>query len=139
MSDPDSDLSAAVGAMTTTDADKSVNVAGALEALLLLTAEPVTEFELAQAVDEAVDDARLLGARNEMQDHLGVRGRLADRAVGHQLAAQRQAIGEVAIVADREAARGELGEQRLDIAQDGPAGGVGFNGEASANFFGTLT
>jgi segregation and condensation protein B len=36
--------------MTATDADKSVNVAGALEALLLLAAEPVTEFELAQAV-----------------------------------------------------------------------------------------
>jgi segregation and condensation protein B len=30
--------------------DNSGNVAGALEALLLLTAEPVTEFELAQAV-----------------------------------------------------------------------------------------
>jgi segregation and condensation protein B len=36
--------------MATTDADNSVNVAGALEALLLLAAEPVTEFELAQAV-----------------------------------------------------------------------------------------
>ena len=36
--------------MATTDADKSVNVAGALEALLLLVTEPVTEFELAQAV-----------------------------------------------------------------------------------------
>jgi len=32
------------------DADNSENVAGALEALLLLAAEPVTEFELAQAV-----------------------------------------------------------------------------------------
>ena len=36
--------------MAATDADKSVNVAGALEALLLLAAEPVTQFELAQAV-----------------------------------------------------------------------------------------
>ena len=50
MSDPAQDLSAPVGAMATTDADNSVNVAGALEALLLLTAEPVTEFELAQAI-----------------------------------------------------------------------------------------
>jgi len=37
-------------AMATTDADKSATVSGALEALLLLAAEPVTEFELAQAV-----------------------------------------------------------------------------------------
>jgi len=36
--------------MAATDADNSVNVAGALEALLLLASEPVTEFELAQAV-----------------------------------------------------------------------------------------
>jgi segregation and condensation protein B len=51
MSDSNSDLSAPVVAMATTDADNSVNVTGALEALLLLAAEPVTEFELAQAVE----------------------------------------------------------------------------------------
>jgi segregation and condensation protein B len=50
MSDYNPDLSASEVAMATTDADNSVNVAGALEALLLLAAEPVTEFELAQAV-----------------------------------------------------------------------------------------
>ena len=36
--------------MSDNNPDNSVNVAGALEALLLLAAEPVTEFELAQAV-----------------------------------------------------------------------------------------
>ena len=36
--------------MAAPDADNSVNVAGSLEALLLLATEPVTEFELAQAV-----------------------------------------------------------------------------------------
>jgi segregation and condensation protein B len=50
MSDNNPDLSASEVAMATTDADNSVNVAGALEALLLLAVEPVTEFELAQAV-----------------------------------------------------------------------------------------
>jgi segregation and condensation protein B len=50
MSDNNPDLSASEVAMATTDADNLVNVAGALEALLLLAAEPVTEFELAQAV-----------------------------------------------------------------------------------------
>lgn len=50
MNDHNPDLSASEVAMATTDADNSVNVAGALEALLLLAAEPVTEFELAQAV-----------------------------------------------------------------------------------------
>src|SRR5215211_6201930 len=50
MSGPNPDLSASEVAMAATDADNSVDVAGALEALLLLAAEPVTEFELAQAV-----------------------------------------------------------------------------------------
>jgi segregation and condensation protein B len=50
MSDQNPELSASEVALAATDADKSVNVAGALEALLLLAAEPVTEFELAQAV-----------------------------------------------------------------------------------------
>jgi len=36
--------------MATTDADDCANVAGGLEALLLLAAEPVSDFELAQAV-----------------------------------------------------------------------------------------
>ena len=40
-----------------------------------------------------------------------------------KLAAQRQAVGQVAVVADGEAAALELGEQRLDVAQDGLAGG----------------
>ena len=50
MSDANPDLPAPAVAMAATDADNSASVAGALEALLLLTAEPVTEFELAQAV-----------------------------------------------------------------------------------------
>ena len=64
-----------------------------------------------------------LRARDQMQDHLGVGGRLDDRAVAHELAAQRQAVGQVAVVADREAAAVEFGEQRLHVAQDGLAGG----------------
>jgi segregation and condensation protein B len=43
-----SESSAALGQM---ESDKSASVAGALEALLLLAAEPVTEFELAHAVE----------------------------------------------------------------------------------------
>jgi segregation and condensation protein B len=50
MSDHNPDLSEASSVIGQLDSDKSVNVAGALEALLLLAAEPVTEFELAQAV-----------------------------------------------------------------------------------------
>src|SRR5512133_934859 len=50
MTDRSPDLAASEVATAPGDADNSVNVSGALEALLLLAAEPVTEFELAQAV-----------------------------------------------------------------------------------------
>jgi segregation and condensation protein B len=50
MSDQVEALSASEQATAGGDADNAMNVAGALEALLLLAAEPVTEFELAQAV-----------------------------------------------------------------------------------------
>ncbi|GCC49131.1 hypothetical protein chiPu_0033490, partial [Chiloscyllium punctatum] len=57
-----------------------------------------------------------------MQDHFGVGGRLHQRAALHQLAAQGQAVGQVAVVADREPAGIELGEQRLHVAQARAAG-----------------
>ena len=50
MSDNEPDLRRINSAIDEPESDSSVNVAGALEALLLLAAEPVTEFELAQAV-----------------------------------------------------------------------------------------
>ena len=58
-----------------------------------------------------------------MKDDLGVGGRLADRAFADEFAAQRQAVGQIAVMADREAAGLEFGEQRLDVAQHGLAGG----------------
>jgi segregation and condensation protein B len=50
MTDQFEELSASEAAVAATDADNSVDVSGALEALLLLAAEPLTEFELAQAI-----------------------------------------------------------------------------------------
>src|SRR5579872_5730866 len=58
-----------------------------------------------------------------MNDHLGVRGRLEDAAAPHQTVAQLIRVGEVAVVADRQAAEGEIGEQRLHVAQRDLAGG----------------
>ena len=80
-------------------------------------------LDRAQRLDEAVDEAAALGLRDQMQDHFGVGGGLHHGAVAHQFAAQRQPVGEIAVMADRKAAGIELGEQRLHVAQDGGAGG----------------
>ena len=98
-------------------------VAGTDQLLVGHGDEGIGALELAQALDEAVDEAIALGAGDEMQDHLGVGGRLHHRAFGDELAAERQAVGEIAVVADGEAAAFELGEQRLHVAQDRFAGG----------------
>ena len=84
--------------------------------------EGVGAFEHAQALDETVDEAVAVRAGHEMKDHLGVGGRLHHGAFAHELAAQRDAIGEIAVMADGKAAGIEFGEQRLDVAQDGFAG-----------------
>jgi len=69
----------------------------------------VSTFDRAQRLDEAVDETATPGLRDQMQDHLGVGGRLHHRAALSPARAQRQPVGEVAVVADREAAGIELG------------------------------
>ncbi len=59
----------------------------------------------------------MLGAGDEVQDDFGVGGRLTDGAVRDDLAAQRQAVGEVAVMGNRDAAFMQLGKERLDVAQ----------------------
>src|ERR1700720_2261624 len=98
-------------------------IARSYELLVGEADESVGAFELPQPLDEPVDEAVALGMRDQMQDDLGVGRRLHDGAVANELFAQRDAVSEVAIVADGEAAGIELGEQRLHVAQDGLAGG----------------
>jgi hypothetical protein len=56
-----------------------------------------------------------------LNDHFGVGRRLEQTAAPDQLAPQRARIGQIAVMGDGEAARFEIGEQRLDIAQHGVA------------------
>ena len=49
-------------------------------------------------------------ARDEMEDDLRVGRRLHHGAFAHQLAAERQSVGEIAVMPDGKAAGIELGE-----------------------------
>ena len=84
--------------------------------------ERIGALDLAQGLDEALEDAGAAAARDEVQNDFGVRRRLVDRAVADQFAAERHGVGQVAVVRDGEAAGVELGEQRLHVAQDRLAG-----------------
>ena len=98
-------------------------VAGADQLLVGEADEGVGALELAQAFDEAVDETIAPRPRHQMQDHLGVGGRLHHRAFMHQRLAQGEAVGEIAVVADGEAAAFEFGKQRLHVAQNCFPGG----------------
>ena len=97
-------------------------VAGADQLLVGQRHQRIGAFDGPQRVDIALDDADLLRFRHEMQDHFGVGGRLADAALRNQFAAQRQAVGEIAVMGHRQATGGEFGKQRLDVAENGFAG-----------------
>src|SRR5215472_4503696 len=101
----------------------SGRIARADELLVGKADESVGAFNLPQPLDEPVDEAVALGVRDQVQDDLGVGRRLHDSAVAHQLAAQGKPVGQIAVMADREAAAIKLGEQRLHVAQDGLSGG----------------
>ncbi len=85
--------------------------------------QAVGALDLLQCVDEAVEQGAISGRRDEMDDNLGVAGRLEDRAAPVELALEPHRVRNIAVVRDREAARGELGEQGLDVAERGLAGG----------------
>ena len=80
-------------------------------------------LDLEQGMDQPVDDAAAHVGRHQVGDDLCIRRRLEQRAPAHQLAVQRMGIGQVPVMADREAAELEVGEERLDVAQDRLAGG----------------
>ncbi len=56
-------------------------------------------------------DDPFAAAGDQMQDDFGVGGRLEDRAAFLQDRAQRQRVGEVAVVGDGNAAAGKFGEE----------------------------
>ena len=97
-------------------------IAGADQLLVGETDEGVRALEHTQPLDESIDEPVAVRAGNEVKDHLGVCRRLHHGAFAHELAAQRQAVGEIAVVADGKTAGIQFSEQRLHIAQDGLAG-----------------
>ena len=60
--------------------------------------------------------------RDQVDDDLGIAGRLKDAAAAHQLPAQLVRVRQIAVVADRQPAEVEIGEERLDVAQRDLAG-----------------
>ena len=97
-------------------------IAGADQFLVGEADKGIGAFELAQSFDETVDEAIAFGTRDQMQNHLGVGGRLHHGAFVHKVAPQLDAVGEIAIVADCKTAAFELREEGLHVAQDGFAG-----------------
>ena len=97
-------------------------VAHADELVLRQRRQRIGALDLAQRVGQPVDDGFLEAGRDQVDDDLGVAGRLEQAAAMHQPAAQLIGVGQIAVVADGEPAELEIGEQRLHVAQRHLAG-----------------
>jgi len=98
-------------------------IAAADQALRRQDGERIGAFDLLQRVGQLIKTPLALRRRNEMDDDLGVPRGLEDRAAPVERPAELHRVRQIAVVGDREPARGELGEQRLDVAQRGLACG----------------
>ena len=65
----------------------------------------------------------LLAAGNEMEDHFGIGGGLADGTLGDQPVAKGERVGEIAVMGEGKTAGGEVDEKRLHVAHDRIAAG----------------
>ena len=80
-------------------------------------------FEQPQRIDQPVHDRGISAGGDEVNDDLGIAGRLEDRPAPHEVLAQHARVRNIAIVRYCKTATGEVGIERLDIAQARPAGG----------------
>ena len=101
-----------------TQADR---VAGTDQFLVGQADKGVAAFDLGDRIHEPVAHQGLGAACDKLEDDFGVHRGLEDRALLDQVAAHGTGIGQIAIVGDREAGRGEVCEDRLDVAQRGLA------------------
>ena len=79
-------------------------------------------LNLPQGIDQPIDHGLLQARRDQVDDDLGVAGRLKQTAATHQLPAHLVGVRQIAVVADGEPAKLEIGEERLHIAHRHLAG-----------------
>ncbi len=84
--------------------------------------ERVGPLDALQRVEQLVLRLPRLGAGDEVDQHLAVRGRLEDRPFGDQVGPQLLGIGQVAVVGEGEGALAVTGEDRLGVGEDRGAG-----------------
>ena len=85
--------------------------------------ERISPFDLLQRIDELVEQGAVCAGGDKVNDDFGVARRLEDRPATDELALDGHCVRNIAIVRDGKTARGEIGIERLDIAQRRFAGG----------------
>ncbi len=83
----------------------------------------ISTLHMLQRIAQAIDHARFSRLGDQVDDHLGVGGRLKQAASGDQALPKADRVGEIAVMGERKAAEGEVAEQRLDVPHAIAAGG----------------
>ena len=101
----------------------AIGIAHADQLLRRQRDQRIGALDMLQRVDQPFDDRLVVAARREMDDGLGIGGRLEDRAFARPArGAAHRALVRLPLWAMREAAAGEIGEHRLHVARDRTAG-----------------
>ena len=77
-------------------------------------------LDLPHRLDQPVQQPALTRAGDQVDDDLGVGGRLEQRALVGQAPAQHRALVRLPLCASAKPPRASVGEQRLDVAQHAP-------------------
>ena len=85
--------------------------------------EVAARGKLAERVDEPLLDACRAPFGNQVYDELAVRGRLEDRPMLLQPAAQFLEVHQIAVMGERKPSGLVLGDQRLAVLERGGTGG----------------
>ena len=83
----------------------------------------ISALDLFQRIGQPVEHRLAVAGRHQVDDDFGVAGRLEDRPALVEPLPERHRVRQIAVVRDRESALRQFGEQRLDVAQRGVAGG----------------
>ena len=87
-----------------------------------MTRERIRPFDSREGLDDPLRKGRRLRLGDQVDDHLGVAGRLEDCAVRLQLVADESGVRQVAVVRERQAAERVVDEERLDVLERAPTG-----------------
>ena len=79
--------------------------------------QAVGPLNLTQGIDQAIDDLFIQAGGDQVNEHLGIGGRLENRTTAYQAVTHGKGIGQIAVMGNGQAAKFKIGEQGLNVTK----------------------